>query len=91
MITGALLEVFGAIITLIASALPTTTFLPASITIPSFVTSGSGVMGFLNTYLPVSEMLTCLRYMITYYFPAVIAYKLANWVYRHIPAIGGGG
>ena len=45
----------------------------------------------VETFLPVLVTLAILYAIVQYWLPAVIVYKFANWIYKHIPQIGGFG
>jgi hypothetical protein len=48
-------------------------------------------MGTWNFIFPAYEMFVLAHAIAAYFIPAVLIYKLANWVYKHIPQIGGFG
>lgn len=95
MIVSAILNLLAAIVSGVVGVLPTgalglDTSMPAVLSDTGGDLAGYGVVSFLNTFLPIDEMLTALEIVITVVLPAVVAYKTVNWLYRHIPGIGGG-
>jgi len=48
-------------------------------------------MGPVDTVLPAYETMVAVGVVILIWLPAVVAYSLANWIYRHVPVLGGGG
>ena len=44
-----------------------------------------------NVFLPLRETVDLYATFAEFVIPAVLAYKLANWIYRHIPQLGGFG
>lgn len=91
MITGAVLLLLGAILDALASLLPTYSFIDTSAAgLPSWVTSGTPILTFLDAFAPVSEMVNLMTFVALYALPATLAYRSTNWVYRHIPLVGGG-
>lgn len=45
----------------------------------------------LNSWLPIQESVVLLSVYVGFIVPALLVYKAANWLYRHIPSIGGFG
>jgi hypothetical protein len=90
MITGAFFSLIAALLTVIVAPLPVAS-LGVSASVASWVTSGSGIMSLVNSFAPIREMVTALGLVITIWLPAVVIYKSVNWLYRHIPVLGGGG
>jgi hypothetical protein len=48
-------------------------------------------LGQWNYFVPIIFMLGTLGTVLNILLPGVLAYKTANWVYKHIPQIGGFG
>ncbi len=96
MIVDALFTVISAILSPIFSALPTWSLLGAlGIDTSKFATVGN-YMALVNGIFPVAETLTMVVITYSTLLGVFVTYKLANWVYRHLPDIlgfgpGGGG
>ena len=76
----------GGALNALFSVLPT-------VTMPT-VTGPAGFGGdlvWINWLFPASETLGYLVWTFTYVFPAVAAYVVINWVYRHLPNVAGTG
>lgn len=48
-------------------------------------------LALINWIFPVLEVLQMVVWMLTYLLPAVIAYVVGNWVWRHVPQLWGFG
>ena len=90
MLVSAVLSLFALMLGLVLAPLPTATLGTFSGTLSTAITNGSGILGFMNTFLPITEMVYCLGLVLIGWLPAVVIYKTVNWIYRHIPMIGGG-
>jgi hypothetical protein len=93
-ITDLLLQPIVTIVTFISGLLPSVTFpswLEGGSLLPSSVANDiGGLLGSVNTYLPVSEMLTALVFMFSLW-PAIAGYVVFSWIWKHIPTIAGFG
>lgn len=48
-------------------------------------------VGSWDGFFPVLDMLQVLATVFSVLLPAILLYKLLNWLYRHIPQLGGFG
>jgi hypothetical protein len=96
MITDAILLPFTTIFNAVFSVLPTWSLLGAlGVSTSALGTLGES-MGLVEPFFPVSESLTMVIVAYSVLLGIFAMYKLANWVYRHLPEIlgcgpGGGG
>lgn len=49
-----------------------------------------GALGGLDGFLPISETVEVVGWVLVTYIPVVVAYQLTRWVYTHLPVIGNG-
>lgn len=59
--------------------------------VPNVATSLGQHAGSWDSVVPVVPMLSLIDVIAEKVVPAVLVYLLANWLYRHIPQIGGFG
>lgn len=92
MIVDAIVDAIVTIISAAISLLPTSTLISD---ITDGVLAGVGNVAKRSTvwaqFTPLSEMLEILERWLQVVFPAIIGYRLFNWVYKHIPQISGFG
>lgn len=48
-------------------------------------------LGQWEYFVPILFLLSTLATVLSILLPGVLTYKLANWVYKHIPQLGGFG
>jgi len=51
----------------------------------------AGKVYFADAFLPLHELASLLAAIVSIAFPAIVTYRLANWIYKHIPQLGGFG
>ncbi|MHB8463451.1 MAG: hypothetical protein ACYDH6_16075 [Acidimicrobiales bacterium] len=96
MIVDTILAPILVVLTALFSALPTFSLLGTlGVSMSAIGTLGQS-MSLVNPVFPVSETLTWCVIAYGLLLPLFVTYKVANWVYRHLPEIlgfgpGGGG
>lgn len=91
MITDLLWNVVYSILSAVFSALPTASLANVFGTVYTAAYNLGDGLGGWNTVLPAKEIAWAIYAIVAIFFPAVVTYKLANWIWRHIPDIGGFG
>lgn len=86
MITSALLYLVYAFILAITSPLRLLDDVVVNASVSSSVTTASGYISGLNSFLPVSTILTIFGVLIAYEV-ILVGYKIIKWVYQKIPMI----
>lgn len=61
--------------------------LPASSDLTAFL---SDRLGPFDRFAPLHESLDAIMFVLVFLLPPIIAYRIATWVYAHIPLIGRG-
>ena len=90
MIVGAIISLVVSLVGAAFSLLPTSTLgvLPD-------VTAGMGSafasVGNWDGFFPIIDMLQVVATVMSVLLPGILLYKLLNWLYKHIPQIGGFG
>lgn len=88
-ITDALIGLLAAFVSFIAGLLPVSVLdLPSGSEIAATV---GPWIGPVNRFVPVEEIFVGLEIMLNVWLPVAIVYVTVNWIYRHIPFLGGGG
>lgn len=89
MIVGAILLLAGWLLETVTSPLPTESLdLPSG---SSLASSWGAQVGPINGFVPVDDVFAAIDLTLTLWLPAVLVYLGVNWIYRHIPVLGGGG
>ncbi len=91
MILDAIFTVVGAVLNAVFSALPSFSL---SQTLAPISSAGSSIgrsMAIVNAMLPVDTLVTVADDTYAVLLPALVVYKIANWVWRHIPDLWGFG
>lgn len=91
MITDLIWQPIYAILNAVFAALPTASLASTFGTVYAKAYDLGEGLGGWNTVLPASEVAWAIFAIVGVFFPAVVTYKLANWVWRHIPDLGGFG
>jgi hypothetical protein len=91
MITQFLLDGVTGLLSAIFALLPSASLSALFVTVDSTATSIGQAVAPWNTYLPLSEVVGMIALLLATWLPALLGYKVANWVWRHFPQIGGFG
>jgi hypothetical protein len=91
MVVDALFGVVNAVLTAVFAALPTIDVQSFLSPVLSVGTTAGRYVGIVNGILPASEIVTMLHGVYVVLLPALVVYKIANWVWRHIPDLWGFG
>lgn len=89
MIGGVVLRLIGLVLDAVWFVLPTTT-LSISVDPSSWIDDGHGVIGWMDSVMPITEMVTGLAFVFFVYLPVKMTYQTVEWIYRHIPVVGAG-
>ena len=91
MITSALLTLLHVVLDPVFGLLPTLDLTPLSTVVTGAGETMGAYAGRFDAIFPVHELFTIAAFLLSAVMPAVLAYVLGNWVWRHIPDIGGFG
>lgn len=56
-----------------------------------FAEAIGGAMGGLDGFLPISELVVVVGWILTTYLPVCVVFYTVRWIYTHLPVIGNGG
>lgn len=93
-IVNAIIDLLTTVLGALFNTLPTTTsgWLDAtSATWSATWTTIGTSLGQWNSIIPTGWTLSTIATVLAILIPGVIAYKVANWIYKHVPQIGGFG
>lgn len=90
MITAWFLSVLGALVSGVSSVLPSVDFSGVEGAISNIGAAIGGYLNFLNVVLDVPIVLDCIGVMVAVEV-AVLAFRMANYVFNKIPLIAGFG
>lgn len=91
MILDAIFTAVSAVLSVVFAALPTFSL---SSTLAPVVSAGTTVgryMAIGNGFMPLDSIATILHDTYLVLLPALVLYKVLNWVWRHIPELWGFG
>lgn len=91
MITGWIIGLVVALLRPVFALLPTVDLSSISGSVVSGATTAGQWAGKMNGVFPVTETLNVAAFLATVLEAGIIAYLVANWIYRHIPQLGGFG
>jgi len=86
MLIEALLWVLGGALRAMAAILPDVDF-PFSAELSSFATTIGQYLRGLDGFLPVSEYVVFLGWVLSVYLPFVVGFYVVRFIYSHIPVI----
>jgi hypothetical protein len=90
MIVNAIIALVTTLVGAAFSLLPTSSINVLEDIATSFGDNVQGV-GHWDGFFPVLAMLQVIATVLTILLPGILLYKLLNWLYKHIPQIGGFG
>lgn len=91
MIIDLIIDLLSAILTPIFNLLPTGSVPFFDDPSTGVAEQGGALVSVVNGFLPMQEALTLLKVVVGIILPAVLIYRGANWLYRHIPTLWGFG
>ena len=91
MILDAIFTVVGAVLNAVFSALPSFSLAPSLTPVTAAGQSMGHYMAIVNAMLPLNTLVTVAHDTYSVLLPALVVYKIANWVWRHIPDLWGFG
>lgn len=96
MIIDAIIDLVTGLFGAAFSVLPTSSlpFFDGFLSAPGNPGVGNDIGGWLgqwNYFVPIIFLLSTVSLVLNVLLPGVLTYKLANWIYKHIPTIAGFG
>lgn len=91
MIIDAIFSGISAVLSAVFSALPSISLASALTPVSSYGVTLGRYLSIGNGFMPLDTIATMLHDTYVVLLPAIVLYKAANWIWRHIPDLWGFG